>query len=92
MLFKLKGVPRRAAVQSHISRDSLRTTGNGTHLDIVWVGFGRMGFSPDVDGWVEVGALVEVFVVVFVVFGGLRVVVVLLRMGKLFQLLDTITC
>ena len=55
---------------AHINHDSLRTTGSGTHLGVVWVGFGRMGFSPDVDGWVEVGVLVEVLVVVDAVLGG----------------------
>ena len=46
---------------THIGHGSWKTTGNDTHLDVVWVGLGRIGFGAGVDDCcVEVEVLVEV--------------------------------
>ena len=50
---------------TRIGQGSWKTTGNDTHLEVVWVGLGRMGFGAGVDDCcVEVEVLVEVLVVV----------------------------
>ena len=57
---------------------SRKTTGNDTHLEVVWVGLGRIGFGAGVDCCcVEVEVLVEVLVVADVLAFGSGVAVVL---------------
>ena len=50
---------------THIGHGSWKATGNVTHLEVVWVGLGRIGFGAGVDDCcVEVEVLVEVLAVV----------------------------
>ena len=63
---------------AHIGQGSRKTTGNDTHLEVVWVGLGRIGFGAGVDCCcVEVEVLVEVLVVADVLAFGSGVAVVL---------------
>ena len=50
---------------TYIGQGSWKSTGNDTHLEVVWVGLGRIGFGAGVDCCcVEVEVLVEVLAVV----------------------------
>lgn len=60
--------------------------GSGTHLEVVWVDFGRIDFNAPVDGFcVDVEVLVVVGVVPFVVM------VVLVEKGKVISAPSMIT-